>query len=485
MNRLKRTASTLRSGFERQFQEPGATSLLVGLACNLAFAGQIYFWPALWHTSVFRASYTDATYAAELACAVLLGLWLRRTGRVAPKPAVLVASAALVQATLVLYCVLFELGAEVPDALNWFCGAVFGMYLPLAMGAWLELHIGLRAERVVWNIMLAAVFASFVIWVFSGLSGVKICVCMGVLLLIATGVLVGKLARARASQPEARLERPESRFRYPASATFLFSFAFITAISFAGIEGESASFATGAFFAPMLAVCVIALLANNSAFPLSTIAVPAIVMGAIATSSLHFDPAISFDLAALGMFLFLAYAVLLICAGLPHERQRACQAFLKLMAAFSLGCIAGRTCMALCYLFAERFASDILVLLSILTANAAMIILIRRGLAQRRPEGIDESVASPEGAKGRGFPDQALVDRVAAQRNLGEREKEVLELLLAGASASEVARRLVIANGTAKSHIRHVYGKLGVHSREELFDLFGAARKDAGRRQGT
>ena len=36
-----------------------------------------------------------------------------------------------------------------------------------------------------------------------------------------------------------------------------------------------------------------------------------------------------------------------------------------------------------------------------------------------------------------------------------------------------MAAELVIANGTAKSHIRHVYKKLDVHSRAELFALFG------------
>ncbi len=485
MNHLKKAGSTLCSGFERQFEPRGSTSLFVGLACNLAFVGQIYFWPALWHTSVYKASYTDASYVAELLSAVLLGLWLRRSGRVAPSSAALIVAAALVQATLVLYCVLFEMGIEVPNAFNWVCGAVFGAYLPLAMSSWLDLHIGLRPVRVIWNIMLAAVFASFAIWVFSGLTGVRICVCMGALLLISTAVLVGKLRAEHPVAPETESARPRSSFRFPASATLLFSFAFITATSFAGIEGESASFATGAFFAPMLVVCVAALLVNNSAFPLSTVAVPAIVMAAIATSSLHFDPAVSFDLAALGMFLFLAYAVLLICAGMPHEHRRANQVFLRLMAAFSLGCIAGRTCMALCYLLAGGFASDIIVLLSILAANTAMVILIRKGLAQRRPEGIADAGGADEDGKGPGSPWQALVDRVAAERNLGEREKEVLELLLAGASASEVARRLVIANGTAKSHIRHVYGKLGVHSREELFDLFGGVRKDADRQQGT
>ena len=45
-------------------------------------------------------------------------------------------------------------------------------------------------------------------------------------------------------------------------------------------------------------------------------------------------------------------------------------------------------------------------------------------------------------------------------------------LLLEGDSASMIARKLVIANGTAKSHIRHVYKKLGVHNRGELFEIF-------------
>ena len=39
-------------------------------------------------------------------------------------------------------------------------------------------------------------------------------------------------------------------------------------------------------------------------------------------------------------------------------------------------------------------------------------------------------------------------------------------------TAYEIATEMTIANGTAKSHIRHVYKKLGVHSREELFELF-------------
>ena len=42
-------ASTM---FEEHFRSAGSISLFVGLACNLAFVGQVYFWPAMWHTSL-------------------------------------------------------------------------------------------------------------------------------------------------------------------------------------------------------------------------------------------------------------------------------------------------------------------------------------------------------------------------------------------------------------------------------------------------
>ena len=70
------------------------------------------------------------------------------------------------------------------------------------------------------------------------------------------------------------------------------------------------------------------------------------------------------------------------------------------------------------------------------------------------------------------------MDRVAVACGLGEREKEVLTLLLEGCSASEVASAMVVANGTAKSHIRHVYKKLGVHSRDEFFEKLGIERRE-------
>ena len=69
-----------------------------------------------------------------------------------------------------------------------------------------------------------------------------------------------------------------------------------------------------------------------------------------------------------------------------------------------------------------------------------------------------------------------LVERchaVGDDRKLSQREEEVLVLLAERKTISQIEHELYIANGTAKAHIRHVYAKLGIHSREELFELVG------------
>lgn len=50
---------------------------------------------------------------------------------------------------------------------------------------------------------------------------------------------------------------------------------------------------------------------------------------------------------------------------------------------------------------------------------------------------------------------------------LTERELEVMHLIAAGLSNREIADTLVIALGTVKRHINHIYRKLGVHSRTQ------------------
>ena len=63
--------------------------------------------------------------------------------------------------------------------------------------------------------------------------------------------------------------------------------------------------------------------------------------------------------------------------------------------------------------------------------------------------------------------------QLAGEFHLSMREEEVLLLLSERKTISEVERELFIANGTAKAHVRHIYQKLDIHSREELFEKLG------------
>ncbi|TAN32858.1 response regulator transcription factor [bacterium] len=50
-------------------------------------------------------------------------------------------------------------------------------------------------------------------------------------------------------------------------------------------------------------------------------------------------------------------------------------------------------------------------------------------------------------------------------RRLSARETEVLALAARGLTYKEIASRLGISTRTARNHITHIYGKLGIHDR--------------------
>ena len=54
------------------------------------------------------------------------------------------------------------------------------------------------------------------------------------------------------------------------------------------------------------------------------------------------------------------------------------------------------------------------------------------------------------------------------QFGLTERETELLALIAQGKTRAEIERELFLSQNTVKTHARHLYAKLGVHSKDEV-----------------
>ena len=70
-----------------------------------------------------------------------------------------------------------------------------------------------------------------------------------------------------------------------------------------------------------------------------------------------------------------------------------------------------------------------------------------------------------------GSPFSQRIEALAFEYHLSRREADVFGLIARGRSIPYVAGALAISENTVRSHVRRIYDKFGVHSKQELLDL--------------
>jgi DNA-binding CsgD family transcriptional regulator len=86
------------------------------------------------------------------------------------------------------------------------------------------------------------------------------------------------------------------------------------------------------------------------------------------------------------------------------------------------------------------------------------------------PWGVSERAAGPAHPVIAPDADKASCAAICAAYGLSPRESQVLELVVQGRNEPYICDRLCVSRATVKTHVNHIYKKVGVASRQELLD---------------
>lgn len=97
-------------------------------------------------------------------------------------------------------------------------------------------------------------------------------------------------------------------------------------------------------------------------------------------------------------------------------------------------------------------------------AETPYLALISSDLTLMRSEGVLD------------MPVAKALSEIEDRYSISPRERDVFELLATGHTATPIAEKLFLSVSTVKSHIYSIYKKMGIHSQNELIELFNQQR---------
>ena len=113
--------------------------------------------------------------------------------------------------------------------------------------------------------------------------------------------------------------------------------------------------------------------------------------------------------------------------------------------------------------------------------SAAVLVLCAYALTGLRGFSFAETIRGIKPAPPMPLPDAAApsrdmlltvaCDRLSVEHGLTGREREIFLMLAQGHNGYHIRDKLTVSYNTVKTHVKHVYSKLGVHSQQELVDM--------------
>lgn len=151
--------------------------------------------------------------------------------------------------------------------------------------------------------------------------------------------------------------------------------------------------------------------------------------------------------------------------GAAHSPRCLRRALALFIASMSTGMLGGIAAIPFTGTMGQNISLIALAAYLTVTLCTLVISMRKAGVSQ----GEDQGHASPEGASADAIdPFRFRCDTLVREGKLSPRETEVFRYLARGHSHAYVAQTLTVSENTIRTHVRNIYRKLGISSKEEL-----------------
>ena len=369
----------------------------------------------------------------------------------------------------------------------WVPGASFALVIAgsLAAGVGYGLFLLLAAEVLVTFSLLriflflsgAMVLGSVITFFCEGLVGMQAQAMLVLLPVLAGAYLQSAYDHVPAAD---RPKRGVPKFSYPWKLFVLYglyAFAYgLRANQLVAGAGRHSSVSTFILMAVLFATAYFALKRFNIGLLYRSPVVLMVCGFLLVSAESLFGTAVSSYLIAISYSL-MSFLVMFLLFDISKRMGVAIVAFMAIKNAEQLLQVAGGEATSLLGalgLPASTEALAVTVIVSVLILAATVLLFSEKELASKW--GVD--ILEEGGLIERTAEEERVGTRVAelsATYRLSPREQEVLALLAEGKTGRVIQQELFIAEGTFKAHTRHIYEKMGINSRKELFELLGVS----------